>query len=52
MMTMSKKTPAFTVVPATESPAAQMQDFQALLQQLRSGTEEETNAVLAAQKKQ
>jgi HicB family len=40
-------TSAYTVVPATESPATQMQDFQALLQQLRSGSDEEINAVLA-----
>jgi hypothetical protein len=47
MMTMTKKTPVYTVVPAAESPAAQMQDFQSLLQQLRSGTESEINAALA-----
>jgi HicB family len=40
-------TSAYTVVPATEGPAAQMQDFQALLQQLRSGTEAEIEAALA-----
>ena len=40
-------TSAYTVVPATESPAAQMQDFQSLLEQLRSGTEAEINAALA-----
>jgi hypothetical protein len=40
-------TSAYTVVPATESPAAQIQDFQSLLEQLRSGTEAEINATLA-----
>jgi HicB family len=40
-------TSAYTVVPATESPAAQMQDFQSLLQQLRSGSDEEINGALA-----
>jgi hypothetical protein len=44
---MTKKTPAYTVVPTAESPAAQMQDFQSLLQQLRSGTEVEIKAALA-----
>jgi HicB family len=40
-------TSAYTVVPTAENPAAQMQDFQSLLQQLRSGTEAEINAALA-----
>jgi hypothetical protein len=34
-------------VPAAENPAAQMQDFQSWLQQLRSGTEAEIKAALA-----
>jgi hypothetical protein len=36
-----------SIVPAAENPAAQMQDFQSLLQQLRSGTEAEIQAALA-----
>ncbi len=40
-------TSAYTIVPATESPTAQMQDFQSLLEQLRSGSDEEISAVLA-----
>jgi hypothetical protein len=39
-------TSAYVPTPASDSAAQQEQDFQSLLQQLRSGTEAEINAVL------
>jgi hypothetical protein len=43
-------TSAYVPTPASDSPAQQEQDFQSLLQQLRSGTEAEIQATLADRK--
>jgi hypothetical protein len=40
-------TSAYVSTPASDRPAQQEQDFQSLLQQLRSGTEAEIKAALA-----